>query len=52
MLGSWAGTHGLRGRQNTNNNGNGNSNGNGNAAFNIVNGRVFTPGLAIILAVS
>jgi hypothetical protein len=55
MLGSWAGNHGLRGRQNNNDNGNGNSNNNDNGkngAFNVVNGRIFTPGLAIVLAVS
>ena len=38
----------LEGRQNGNNNNNGQQR---TSAFNIVNGRIFTPGLAIILAV-
>ncbi|KAF1963862.1 hypothetical protein CC80DRAFT_398041 [Byssothecium circinans] len=49
---------GLSGRQNGNQNGNNNGNGNNNnnnngpdkSDFNIVNGRIFTPGLGIILA--
>jgi hypothetical protein len=43
MIGSWAGDHRLQGRQNGRPD---------TSAFNIVNGRVFTPGLGIILAVS
>lgn len=63
MLGVWAGDRRLESRQsgNNNNNNNNNNNGNGNgqngnnngpdtSAFTIVNGRVFTPGLGIILA--
>ncbi|KAF2711300.1 hypothetical protein K504DRAFT_402155 [Pleomassaria siparia CBS 279.74] len=48
MLGEYSGARQqqmLRGRQNNNNN-----NGPDKSAFNIVNGRVFTPGLGIILA--
>lgn len=67
MLGEFGDRHRLRVRQNGNGNGNGNQNGNNNnnnnnnngnnngpdtSAFNIVNGRIFTPGLGIILAVS
>jgi hypothetical protein len=42
MIGSWAGDQRLEGRQN---------NRPDTSAFNIVNGRVFTPGIGIILAV-
>ncbi|KAI2482343.1 hypothetical protein Ptr902_06724 [Pyrenophora tritici-repentis] len=43
MLGTWSSTHGaLQQRQN---------NKPDTSAFNIVNGRIFTPGLGIILAV-
>jgi Mn2+/Fe2+ NRAMP family transporter len=42
MLGSWSGDNQLERRQN---------NRPDTSAFNIVNGRVFTPGLGIILAV-
>jgi hypothetical protein len=58
MLGDYGKHHQLRARQNGNGNGNNNNNGNGNnggpdtSAFNLVNGRIFTPGLGIILAVS
>jgi len=45
MVGSWAGDHRLQGRQN------GRNGQPDTSAFNIVNGRVFTPGLGIILAV-
>jgi hypothetical protein len=52
MLGSWSPNHGgLEGRQNGNNNRNGQNNGPDTGAFTIVNGRIFTPGLGIILAV-
>ncbi|KAL5375297.1 hypothetical protein DPSP01_011307 [Paraphaeosphaeria sporulosa] len=47
MLGQWGNRHRVVARQN----GNGNNNGQPNtSAFNIVNGRIFTPGLGIILA--
>jgi hypothetical protein len=47
MLGSWSASQGqLHVRQNGNNN-----NGPDTSAFTIVNGRIYTPGLAIILAV-
>src|SRR4051812_16792567 len=53
MLGTWSSNHaGLQQRQNSNsNNGNGQNNRPDTSAFNIVNGRIFTPGLGIILAV-
>lgn len=52
MLGPWSAGHGsLAARQNGNNNGNGRNNGPDTSAFTIVNGRIFTPGLGIILAV-
>ena len=48
MLGQWGNRHRVMARQN----GNGNNNGQPDtSAFNIVNGRIFTPGLGIILAV-
>lgn len=48
MLGEWANRHRVMARQN----GDGNNNGQPDtSAFNIVNGRIFTPGLGIILAV-
>lgn len=58
MIGAWTGHSQLGRRQNGNNNGNnnnvngqnGNNNGPDTSAFTIVNGRVFTPGLGIILA--
>jgi hypothetical protein len=56
MLGDYGKHHQLRARQNGNGNGDNNDNGNNGqpdtSAFNIVNGRIFTPGLGIILAVS
>lgn len=53
MLGSWSANPGeLHVRQNGNDkNGNGQNNGPDNSAFTIVNGRIYTPGLGIILAV-
>jgi hypothetical protein len=48
------GEYGAKGRLRARQNGNNNNNNNGQpdtSAFNIVNGRVFTPGLGIILAV-
>lgn len=52
MLGSWSPNHGgFERRQNGDNNRNGQNNGPDNSAFTIVNGRIFTPGLGIILAV-
>ncbi|KAL6150818.1 hypothetical protein ACJQWK_00560 [Exserohilum turcicum] len=52
MLGSWSANPGeLHVRQNGNDkNGNGQNNGPDNSAFTIVNGRIYTPGLGIILA--
>jgi len=51
MLGSWSPNHGgFERRQNGDNNRNGQNNGPDNSAFTIVNGRIFTPGLGIILA--
>ncbi|KAF1840280.1 uncharacterized protein K460DRAFT_296209 [Cucurbitaria berberidis CBS 394.84] len=50
MVGAWAGHRRLQLRQNGNNNRNGQNNKPDTSAFNIVNGRVFTPGLGIILA--
>ncbi|CAO2652236.1 Nn.00g005190.m01.CDS01 [Neocucurbitaria sp. VM-36] len=50
MIGAWAGPQHVQPRQNGNNNRNGQNNGPDTSAFNIVNGRVFTPGLGIILA--
>jgi hypothetical protein len=38
--------------RNQNNNNNNNNNGPDTSAFNIMNGRIYTPGLGIILAVS
>lgn len=67
MLGEFGDRRGVMARskrQNNNGNNNGNNNNNNNndknnnngqpdtSAFNIVNGRIFTPGLGIILAVS
>ncbi|KAF1838392.1 hypothetical protein BDW02DRAFT_644612 [Decorospora gaudefroyi] len=49
-IGTWSSNLQLHNRQNGNNNGNGQNNGPDTSAFNIVNGRVFTPGLGIILA--
>lgn len=52
MLGTWSPDHDpLERRQNGNNNRNGQNNGPDTSAFTIVNGRIFTPGLGIILAV-
>jgi hypothetical protein len=51
MIGAWPPNQQLQQRQNGNNNRNGQNNGPDTSAFNIVNGRVFTPGLGIILAV-
>ena len=48
MLGEYGGRHRLEARQN----GNGNNGQKDTSAFNIVNGRILTPGLGIILAVS
>ncbi|KAG9193853.1 hypothetical protein G6011_03888 [Alternaria panax] len=51
MLGTWSSDHGpFERRQNGNNNRNGQNNGPDTSAFTIVNGRIFTPGLGIILA--
>jgi hypothetical protein len=57
MLGDYGKHHQLPARQDgngggNNNNNNGNNNGPDTSAFNIVNGRILTPGLGIILAVS
>ncbi|KAF1937865.1 hypothetical protein EJ02DRAFT_355839 [Clathrospora elynae] len=50
MLGSWSEDQRLQQRQNGSSNRNGQNNGPDASAFTIVNGRVFTPGLGIILA--
>ncbi|RYO60149.1 hypothetical protein AA0113_g7032 [Alternaria arborescens] len=51
MLGTWSPDHDpLERRQNGNDNRNGQNNGPDTSAFTIVNGRIFTPGLGIILA--
>lgn len=55
MIGQYDNRHRIWARQNGNGNNNDNNNNNGQpdtSAFNIVNGRIFTPGLGIILAVS
>jgi hypothetical protein len=51
MIGAWSSNQRILQRQNGNNNRNGQNDGPNTSAFNIVNGRVFTPGLGIILAV-
>lgn len=53
MVGAWSGKQRIQQRQNGNNNRsgqNGQNTGLDTSAFNIVNGRIFTPGLGIILA--
>ncbi|KAL6711673.1 hypothetical protein ACN47E_004607 [Coniothyrium glycines] len=49
MIGGWNSIQHER-RQNSNDNGNGQGNVEDNSAFSIVNGRIFTPGLGIVLA--
>ena len=51
VIGAWSSNQRILQRQNGNNNRNGQNDGPNTSAFNIVNGRVFTPGLGIILAV-